>query len=1039
MQFLVKAAVLMGVVMNATPGVAAVDFNRDIRPLISDRCFLCHGPAESTRKGGLRLDHRADAVKAGAIVPGKPDDSELIKRVFSSSTDDRMPPADSHKTLSDAEKKLLRNWILEGANYAQHWAFNPPAARAFPRIAGRTLKPIDAFVLRKLREHKLELTSSADPAVLVRRVSLDLTGLPPTPDEVDSFLNDRSPRAYENVVDRLLNSKRYGERMALDWMDAARYGDTSVMHADGNRDMWPWRDYVIASFNNNLPFDQFTIEQLAGDLLPNATVQQRVASGFNRNHATSDEGGAIAEELRVEYVVDRVKTTSTVWLALTMECSQCHDHKYDPISQEEYYRFYAYFNNTTDPGMQTRRGNQSPVVDVPTVDQEKRLIAARGNLAHANKRLNDHKTKMRPQFNSWLAKLKAGDPDAIPQPSGLVHRFNFGNEAEFTDEIAGTTGKLQGKFESTVRSGKKRAAKLNGKTQIVFENGPTVDFKKPFTFAAWIKSAGKGSAAIFSQLETNDFRGFDFWQHGRKIGTHIINKWSDNAIKVISKNSIPENKWTHVVVTYNGNLKAAGVKIYINGKLSPNKVEKNTLKASTKINAPFRIGSRGKVSNFTGELADLRIYDKILSETELARIGQNLVGRAFAKDPKKRNDKERGLIDTYYFETQDVQYPEFAKAAGTAKQHEAKVKGEIVTCMVMQDNVKKPRMTYVLNRGQYDQPDEKREVKTGVPTSLGALPPGAPDNRLGLAQWLTKSDHPLTSRVAVNRVWTMLFGEGLVSTPGDFGNQGAIPSHPELLDWLAIDFVQNGWNVKRMIRQIVLSDTYRQSSRISDKLLNLDPQNRLLSRGPRFRLQGEFIRDLALSASGLLNGEIGGPGVKPYQPTNIWNEVALNGGLRYKADAGDKLYRRSMYSYWRRSSPLPNMLIFDVPSREKCTVKRPRTNTPLQALVTLNDPQFVEAARVLAARLINERKDTESRIRHAYKLVTSREANSREIAILTDTLEEQIQEFTDPEKANEYLSVGEHKRDEKIDPTEHAAWSVISQLILNLDEALTRG
>jgi hypothetical protein len=1040
MKFLVQAGILLVAVLHATPLSAAVDFNRDIRPLISDRCILCHGPAQSTRKAGLRLDVRAEAIQAGALIPGKPDESALIQRVFSVDADERMPPAESHKSLSASEKQLLRDWITEGAKYAQHWAFTAPVARAFPRISGRPMNAIDGFVLRKLQQHKLDFTSRADPATQIRRVSLDLTGLPPTPDEVDTFLKDKSSRAYENLVDRLLSSKRYGERMALDWMDAARYGDTSVMHADGNRDMWPWRDYVIDSFNNNLPFDQFTIEQLAGDLLPNATVQQKVASGFNRNHATSDEGGAIAEELRVEYVVDRVKTTSTVWLALTMECSQCHDHKYDPISQEDYYRFYAYFNNTTDPGMQTRRGNQTPVVDVPTMDQEKRLIAARGNLAHANKQLNDHKTGARPALEAWLAKLKTGDPQALPQPSGLAHQFEFGTEEKFTDAIVGTDGRLQGDYESTVRSGKNRAVKLAGKTQIVFTNGPTADFKKSFTFAGWIKSSGKGSGAIFSQMENKDYRGFDFWQQGRSIGTHIVNKWPDNGLKVVSKNSIPENKWTHVVLTYNGSLKAAGVKIYINGKLSPNKIEKNTLKEATQINAPFRIGSRGSGSHFTGELADLRIYNKVLSETELGRIGQNLVGRAFAKDPKKRNAKERGLIDSYYYETQDRQYPALAEAAETRKQTEGKVKAEIVTCMIMQDNPKTPRMTYVLNRGQYDQPNKERPVKPGVPASLGALPLGAPDNRLGLAQWLTKPDHPLTSRVAVNRTWTMLFGEGLVSTPGDFGNQGAVPSHPQLLDWLAVDFVQNGWNVKRLIRQIVLADTYRQNSRVSDKLLHQDPQNRLFSRGPRFRLQGEFIRDLALSASGLLNGEIGGPGVKPYQPPNIWNEVALNGGLRYKADAGGKLYRRSMYSYWRRSSPLPNMLIFDVPTREKCIVKRPRTNTPLQALVTLNDPQFVEAARVLAQRLITERTSTESRIRHAYKLVTARDPNSREIAILTDTLEEQLKDFTDaPEKTREYLSVGEHKRDEKIDPAEHAAWSVISQLILNLDEALTRG
>ena len=1030
------ASALVG--LAAVPLRANVDFNHEIRAILSDNCFVCHGPSKTDRKANLRLDERRTAIESGAVVPGKPGDSELIKRIFSSDADELMPPRESHKQLSAKQKELLKNWIAEGANYERHWAFVPPKAAAFPKIDGAK-HPIDAFISKRLKRDNLRLSKNADDAILVRRLSLDLTGLPPTPEEVDKFVADQSSRAYENLVDRLLASERYGERTALDWMDAARYGDTSVMHADGNRDMWPWRDYVIDSFNANLSFDQFTIEQLAGDLLPNATVQQKVASGFNRNHATSDEGGAIAEELRVEYVVDRVKTTSTVWLGLTMECGQCHDHKYDPISQEEYYRFYAYFNNTTDPGMQTRRGNQTPVVDVPTDDQEKRLIAARGELASANKRLSDHKTKIRPALNKWLAALKPGSAESIPQPKGLVHEFNFSKELKLKDKF-GIAGKLKGKFESSVRTGARLAGNFDGKSQIEFGTNQTVSFKKPFTFSAWLKSNGKSTGAIFSQMENNDYRGYDFWVQGRNVGTHIINRWSNNGLKVVSKNAIPENKWTHIVVTYNGSLKAAGVKVYIDGKLSQNKVEKDKLSAPTTIDAPFRIASRGSGGQLRAEIADLRIYHRELKPVEIDRIGQNRIGRTFAKDPKKRNGKEKQQIDDYYLQTIDAQFPALAKAADTAKQKEAKIKGEIVTCMVMQDNMKKPRMTYILNRGQYNQPDKERQVKPGVPASLGPLPPGAPDNRLGLAQWLTKPDHPLTARVAVNRIWTTFFGEGLVNTPGDFGNQGALPTHPELLDWLAIDFVQHGWDVKRLIKQIVMSDTYRQTSRASDKLLGFDPQNRLLARGPRFRLQGEFIRDLALHTSGLLNSQIGGPGVKPYQPPNIWNEVALSGGLRYKRDTGTKLYRRSMYTYWRRSSPLPNMLIFDVPTREKCVVKRPRTNTPLQALVTLNDPQFVEAARVLAERLINEHKDTGSRIKHAYKLVTSREPNSREIAILSDTLEEQLQEFKDaPEKTKEYLSVGEHKRNEKIDATEHAAWTVISQMILNLDEALTRG
>lgn len=1024
---------------------AEVDFNRDIRPILSDKCYACHGPAEEKVKGGFRASDRENAIKTGAIVPGDPSKSILIERVLTADADELMPPPEAKKPLSAREKGLLRQWVEQGAEYQTHWAFVAPQKAAFPEQSAK-VHPIDFFVDRALAAQKLKRTRETDRAILIRRATFDLTGLPPTPNEVDAFVKDKRPNAYSKLIDRLLASERFGERMALYWMDAARYGDSSVMHADGPRDMWPWRDWVIRAYNDNMPYDQFTTEQIAGDLIPNATVQQKVASGFNRNHATSDEGGAIPEELRVEYVVDRVATTSTVWMGLTMECAQCHDHKYDPFTRSDYYSFYAYFNNTTDPGMQTRRGNQKPIVEVPTPDQIPLIAQYRADKTATERALAEHKKKQKPIIIKWIESLDAKDPNAIPEPDGLAHHFPLGDAAggAATNAVDGSVAKLTGKLDHVPVKNEIHGLKFDGKTWFEAPDlNPGVSHSGPFTFAAWIKTDGKSTSAIFSKMDIKkDYRGFDFWLQGETVGTHIVNKWGgNNALKVVSISKLPKNKWSHVVLTYNGNKKADGIKIYIDGKLSKNKIEKNNLKHEITTDQPFRIGSRESKAGIKAELADLRIYSRALSTTQLARLGDNRLGKALAKDAKKRNGEEKKLLEDYYYETQDKRYPTLAKAAEIAKKQEANLSAKIITSMIMEDNRSKPRMTYMLDRGQYDKPLTNSVIKPGVPEALGALPESAPDNRLGLAQWLTKSDHPLTARVAVNRLWALYFGDGLVTSQTDFGNQGSAPSHPELLDWLAVDFVEHGWNVKRLVKQILMSQSYRQDSRASDRILRLDPNNRLIARGPRFRLQGEFIRDMALSVSGLLNGPIGGVGVKPYQPPNIWNEVSLNGGLRYPQDKGQKLYRRSMYTYWKRSAPMPNMLIFDAPTREKCVVKRERTNTPLQALVTLNDPQFVEAARALAERLITEGGDrTADRINYAYRLATSRSANSREISILTTTLKEQLATFKDkPEQAKEFLNVGDSKRNEDIDATEHAAWTVISQLILNLDESLTRG
>lgn len=1027
-------------------------YGRDILPILSDNCFLCHGPAESTREADLRLDDYEAAIASDALSPGDPATSLLVERILSTDPELQMPPPESNKKLTDAQKSMLQQWIAEGAEYQDHWSFVPP------KKSGdlRNENPVDFFTRQKLKQVGLSLSPDADPNVLIRRITLDLTGLPPTPEHVANFIADSKDRgmdvAYESAVDRLLASPAYGERMALAWLDAARYGDTSVMHADGPRDMWPWRDWVIDAYNANMSFKQFTIEQLAGDLIPDATIDQKVAAGFNRNHATSDEGGAFAEELRVEYVVDRVQTTSTVWLGLTMECSQCHDHKYDPISQKEYYQFFAYFNNTADPGMQSRKGNQSPVVEVIDEEHEAKLADLKGQVESVREKIDAHRPSIEPQFVAWAKKAtedamksKEESTEEPKELEGLAHWYPLDESEgnELGNRLTGTSVTLErGKLESVEREGG-IALKLNGSTQFLSSaNAPNLKFNEPFSFAAWIKSDGKSGGAVFSRMDVaNGHRGYDLWIQGRNVGTHVINKWPSNALKVVSKDQLQPDQWHHVVVSYDGGQKAEGVKIFIDGKLSENKVEQDSLDATIETEVPFKIGSRSSGANWKGEVDDIRIYERSLTEPEVPLAKNDPINGILATPDDQRSEEQNETIRRFYLANEDTEHQNLNAELAKATKQFSDAQAKPVTSMTMEDNAEnKMRMTFVLDRGQYDSPKEDEPVAAGVPAALPPLSDDAPPNRLGLAHWLTQPDHPLTARVAVNRYWMMFFGEGLVRTAGDFGAQGTPPTHPDLLDWLAVDFVDSGWDTKRMIKQLVMSKTYRQSSRQESIHHQKDPVNEWLSRSPRFRLQGEMIRDQALAVSGLLVDQLGGPGVKPYQPPNIWNEVSLNGGLRYPQDKGGKLYRKSMYTYWKRSSPMPNMLIFDAPSREKCVVQRARTNTPLQALVTLNDPQFVEAARALAQRLIQSETEDTQRIELAYQLCTSRSANEREQAVAAQLLADQRERFAaSPENATKFLAVGDSPRDESIEPAEHAAWTVIAQLILNLDETLTRG
>jgi len=1053
---------LLIVLAPCAPG-ADIRFNRDVRPILSAKCSKCHGPDDARRKAELRLD-QAEGLRLA--FEGGLSNSDGWARITSKDRELVMPPPDAHMDLQPEEIATLKAWVESGAASEGHWSFIAPvkpvvpysdetrkdsdaAGSDRPRAVDEALRdwirnPIDAFILRRLVAKGLKPNADADRERLLRRVTLDLTGLPPTIAETDAFLADTSDSAYANIIDRLLKSPHFGERMAVVWMDAARYGDTSVFHADGPRDMWPWRDWVINAYNSNKPFDQFTVEQLAGDLLPNSTTEQKVATGFLRNNATTDEGGLIEEEYRVEYAVDRVKTTSMVWMGLSMECAQCHNHKYDPITQEEYYSFFAYFNQAADRGRQTRNGNEAPVVDIFEGAKIAQADELQKEFEELQPQLDARSKESEPEFQKWLtaAAAKAGSQPLIPTDMTAYIPLDEGNGRVAADLI---DSKRKGKLNGPVKwaDGKYgKAFDCNTKNFIDLGNTGNFDGSHGFSYGAWVKPKGVASGAPLARMNNgNDFRGYDLHLSGGAVEPHIISKWPTDAIKVSTKQKLQPDTWQHVFVTYDGSKKAAGVRIYVDGKLWDWDVREDRLAGSIKSIGPFYLGRRNGGSNYNGLVDDVRIYGRALAASEVAALaGNDVITPLLAKPAAERSADEHNVLRAHYLNVADEPYRTLTQKQIQLSSQIAELRKPIVNVMVMTD-VPAMRDTFILERGNYAAPLKDRKVAPNVPAALPPLPAGASANRLGLANWLTEPDHPLTARVAVNNYWTMLFGEGIVRSLDDFGAQGEWPSHPDLLDWLAVDFVESKWNVKRAVKQMVMSSAYRQSSARTARELNADPENRLLSRGARFRLQAEFVRDNALAASGLLVPKVGGPGVKPYQPAGLWNEVSLNGNLRFVQDSGEKLYRRSMYTYWKRSSPAPSMTIFDAPTREKCSLKRSRTNTPLQALVTMNDPQFVEAARALAqAGLQSGGSTVEQQIVFIFRRAAGVRPTTGVQAILVEAFHEELERFkTDADIANSFLAVGESKRDETLDSATHAAMTVVTSMILNLDETLTRG
>ena len=1055
-------AVVMAVIGNAA--TVAPDFQRQVRPILSDNCFRCHGPDKGNRMANLRLDTREGAFevrKDGAvIVPGKPDESLLIKRVFSDNPAFRMPPTFAHKTLTAEQKDILRRWIETGATWKQHWAFIEPKQAPLPPadVPGWSANPIDRFLLARMESAGLKPNPEADRHELIRRVTLDLTGLPPTPEEVAAFIKDKSPKAYEKVVDRLLASPRYGEHRARYWLDAARYADTQGIHIDNYREMWPYRDWVIQAFNRNMPFDRFTIEQLAGDLLPNATLDQVIASGFNRCNVTTNEGGAIPAEYEAVYAKDRADTTGTVWLGLTVGCATCHDHKFDPISQKDYYSLTSFFRNTTQNAMDGNVPDTPPTVIVPRPEDRERWAQLNERRKVLEKTIAGVEAPAWPALQQWLKERDAAKPPVEPTAAGV--ELNPAVGAASVDVMQhGQAADMPLPAGVTIGAGPEvapDAAALHFEKEgsLSLANVAAIDTDRPFSVSAWVYLPNvKEGFALVSQYETLPKKpgedsgqrrgwGISIGKDGPQMSLRDENGKYLYAQPGLGYELKPQT-WYHVVFSYDGSRDRRGISLYVNGAFVPTYgtgEDIHPLLGSIRNTAPLLVARNDKTFFPGGAIADLRIIDREVDSTDALALSNWLaVSSAATQKTEPAAGQSAALARYWALEADNDTRKAVAELHKIDREREAiRMRGAVT--FVMHERTDQQPVAHVLYRGQYDQMRDEVHPKT-----LSVLPPmpeDAPRNRLGLAEWIVSPNNPLTARVTVNRFWQEVFGTGIVKTAEDFGSQGEPPSHPELLDWLAVDFRESGWDVKRLFRLMVTSAAYRQSAVESEEKEQKDPDNRLLARGPRFRMDAEMIRDYALAASGLLRPQIGGPSVKPYQPDRIWETVAMEQSNTrfYKRDTGDGLYRRSMYTFWKRSAPPPSMDIFNAPTREVCTVRRERTNTPLQALVTMNGPQFVEAARVLAQNaLLKGSKKLDGEVDYMSMRLVARTFDEKEKAAVEKSYKDYLAFYsTDESDADKLLHVGDSPYDNKLDKAKLAAMTMVANELMNLDEVLTK-
>ena len=1003
-----------------------VDFTRDVRPILAERCFPCHGPDAALRQSGMRLDRRESATGRTLsgrvpIVPGDPDSSELVRRVGTADESVRMPPLSSNRAaLNPHQVDLLRQWIREGAAYEGHWAFSPPRKSAPPPVSDPSWvrSRIDPFVLGRLDAEGLAPSPEAGAAVWLRRMTLDLHGLPPSWPETVAFGRDaahRGQRAFEEAVDRALASPRYGERMAMDWMDVARYADTHGYNNDSERSMWRWRDWVIDAFNSNLPYDRFITAQLAGDLLPDPTLDQRIATGFNRNHGINSEGGIIDEEYRVEYVADRVRTVGIAWLGITLECARCHDHRYDPISQRDYYRLFAFFNNQPEYGEAGRVANAAPFIAAPTPSQALRLRALQETV---------HRLEIEERHALAAWRPGTGDLEALRAPRHpSLPDLSVGCDDGAVPGVSGpacTPTELGGAELGELRSG------------------------GDFTLSLWLRAdRPQSDAPLFSAIDYDPDQasavhgaGVQLRLVGDEIELRLSHRFPSYSITVQSQGAgIGPNQWHHAAARYASlpdqttpRARASSVRLFVDGREVATQVLNDDLQSAASFREPYRIGLENgrQAKRFSGRIDELGVWRTALPERDLREVFES-VALPWALQ-RARSPRERGWL----FRALSSE-----SLAGAARRRLFALRRELPTTMVMRE-LAVPRQTRVLLRGRYDAPGDP--VGPGVPEALlGAWPKGQPKTRLGLARWLTRPDHPTTARVVVNRLWQQFFGSGLVRTSEDFGTRGEAPSHPALLDWLAAEFVESGWDVKRLLRQIVLSATYRQASERRPEMRGRDPDNRLLARGPIVRLPAEMIRDQALAVAGLLGSQVGGPSVRPHQPEGLYEGIVVGEsfpGTTWDQGAGEDLYRRSLYTFWKRTLPHPLMTVFDAPAREVCTARRQVTNTPLQALALMNAPVFTEAAREIAGQVLEGASRARARTDALFRLALAREPLPEETAVMLDTLARLMRSYRWDRAA-----AGEVAGDAARGPwslNEWATYTALASLVLNLDEAITK-
>ncbi len=1017
-----------------------VDFQREIRPLLSDNCFACHGPDISSRMVKLRFDLKEEAFatrKNGPlIVPGNAAASLLYKRIAEPVAAKRMPPPAAHKELKPEQIDAVKRWIDQGAKWEEHWAWKAPVKQTPPAVKNEAwvYNAIDRFVLARLEAEGLAPAPRADRRTLIRRVALDLTGLPPKPIEVSAYLNDKSPNAYEKMVDRYFASPHYGEHRARYWLDAARYADTHGIHIDNYREIWPYRDWVIAAFNRNMPFDQFTLEQLAGDMLPNPTLDQQIATGFQRCNVTTNEAGIIEDEYEEIYAKDRADTVGAVWLGMTVGCATCHDHKFDPIKASDFYALGAFFRNTTQHVYDENVYDTQPTIVVPSEKDRERWIALTARRGELIKAMDAMRATPPAGFGAWLAGHSSRKEVHPPAKQEEAYA------ADFAELVADRPALKMG--ESPVAGRGAVWFPAEGNEGLPVEKFPDFEAEKPFSMSVQFFLPEKAANyTIASRRDTNAAgRGWNLSVGERVVNFTLTGGAKDSIEFRTDRQGLFKNAtWNHITVSYDGSRMQAGLRMYINGAAVPlhgRQIKPEELRGDIDAKAPLVLGS----GLAKGAIGDFRAFKRVVTESEAALLAQwPAIEAALARGTEAPDAEGKQALLAYYLAEEDEGYRKLASALDESNGEAAKIASRGALTLVMHEREDQTPFAHVLHRGAYDQRRERVEAHT--PSVLPPMPQSLPRNRLGLAKWLMSEINPMTARVTVNRMWQEVFGTGIVRTADDFGSQGEAPVNQPLLDWMAIDMRENGWNVKRFYKQLLMSSTYRQAAIATPRKLEKDPQNRLLSRGPRFRMDAEEVRDYALAASGLLAPRIGGPSVRPYQPEGIWEAVAMESSNTrfYKRDTGEGNYRRSIYTFWKRSAPPPSMEIFNAPTRENCTVYRERTNTPLQALVTMNDPQYFEAARVLAERSLQEASTFDARVNRMARHLLARPLSAKEQALVESAYSDYKTYYTaHPKDAHDMLRHGDSPPDPSLPEGEFAAYTMLANQLMNLDEVLNK-